>query len=260
MQIKIAFVLFSAASLWAAREAAALDYYEGEAYAAATRSLLYRESHWRDDKDGAQEDLVLYRCPDGLPFARKRLRSGAMTQMPTFDFIDARNGYAEGVREKGLSREVFVRVKSGMPERSASLENRADLVVDAGFDAFVREHWDALGTTAVPLSFLVPSRLGALDFQVRRIGEEVVGDPSETRFRLSLARWYGAFLPRIDVAYDTQTHRLIRYEGISNIRDAAERNVTVRIEFRESARHDAVSAEDVTAAAAAPLIGKCPLS
>ena len=45
------------------------------------------------------------------------------------------------------------------------------LVADAGFDEFVRQHWDALmAGEAVPLHFAVPSRLESLGFRIRRVG------------------------------------------------------------------------------------------
>jgi hypothetical protein len=55
-------------------------------------------------------------------------------------------------------------------------------------------------------------------------------------FRLSLASWYGFALPHIDVAYDKQTHELREYRGLSNIRDAAGRNLSVTIRFPRSER------------------------
>jgi hypothetical protein len=204
--------------------------------------------------------LVLYRCPDGSPFARKHLRSVNGAQAPDFELLDARNGYEEGVRSDGAERLVFVRADARAGRRSAPLDGGSDLVVDAGFDAFVHDQWGALKGAAASVEFVVPSRLEALRFQVRRVGEERIGGRLTQRFRLSLASWYGGLLPHIDVVYDDATHRLLRYEGISNVRDAKARNVSVRIEFPPQEHDSRASAADIEAAAAAPLTGTCTLS
>ena len=44
------------------------------------------------------------------------------------------------------------------------------------------------------------------------------------------------FVPPVVVSYDAQTRSLLRYEGVSNIRDAAGENFDVRIEFPRSGR------------------------
>ena len=187
------------AALCAAFPVKAAEHYEGDAYAPGNGRLLYRESHWRDQGAGVDTRIVLYRCPDGTAFARKRIRVVPNAQAPDFVLVDARYGYSEGVRSKGDAREVFVRANKTAAERVAPIRIQAETVIDAGFDAFVRTHWDALsGTRATPLSFVVPSRLAALDFNVRRIDGETIDGHAVRRFRLALASWYGGLLPHID--------------------------------------------------------------
>ena len=239
----------------------AAERYEGDAHAPGNGRLLYRESHWRDRGAGVDTRIALYRCPDGTAFARKRIRVVSNAQAPDFVLVDARNGYSEGVRSKGDAREVFVRANKTAAERVAPIRIQAETVIDAGFDAFVRTHWDALsGTRATPLSFVVPSRLAALDFNVRRIDDETIDGHAVRRFRLALASWYGGLLPHIDILYGVGTRRLRRYEGIGNVRDIDAHNLDVRIEFTAQKRDLPASAADIAAAAAAPLTGVCPLT
>jgi len=235
--------------------------YEGDAYAAGGGRLLYRESHWLYEEDGSAARVVLYRCPDGAPFARKHVRAQAAAQAPDFEMHDARSGYTEGVRSNARGREVFVRAGGGDVERSASLPAASDIVIDAGFDAFVLAHWDALAKGAdVPLAFVVPSRFAALRFKVRRIDDAHATAAAAMHLRLQLASWYGALLPHIDVEYAEAGRELRRYEGISNVRDAASNNVHVRIEFPDARRIDASGMQAVDAALAVTLTGTCPLS
>ncbi len=233
-------------------------------YTGAARSrngaILYRESHWLYEEDHIDTRLVLYTCPDGKAFARKTVWNRPNAQAPDFQFDDLRDGYSEGVRSEGGTRRVFVRAHAGAPEQSAAFETTSNTVIDAGFDAFVRAHWDALAAAhALPISFIVPSRLEAMNFSVRQVDDERIGGRETRRFRLVLARWYGGFLPHIDVVYDVATHSLLRYEGIGNIRSASGGNLDVRIDFPASARDEKATDADVAAAASVALDGTCRL-
>lgn len=236
--------LLLAAALCAPALCAAAEYYEGEAYAPRGGPLLYREAHW---VDGGRH-LVLYRCPDGKAFARKWIDRAPGAASPDFELEDARDGYREGVRDG----EVFIQAGRGAPARRARLSSPRP-VIDAGFDAFVRGAWDGLGGGR-SLRFLVPSRLKAMDFDVR----QVASDAQRRSFRLSLDAWYGALLPPIVVDYAMSGRRLLRYRGISNLRSARGGHVDVDIRFPAQARRTA-SAADMAAAASAPLDGRCTL-
>lgn len=233
---------------------------EGEACAAAGGEPLYSESYWRYDDQGVAASLTLYRCPEGSPFARKHIRARTNAQAPDFDLLDARNRYSEGVRGKGDAREGYIRASANAPERTAALEDHADLVVDAGFDAFVSSHLDASDGPVKSLASVVPSRLGAMKFVVCRVGAETVDHRPAQRLHHSIGSWYGRLLPHIDMVYDDATRHLLRDEGTSSVRDANARNVVVRIVFPPCQRDTQATAADVAAAAAVPLTGTCPLS
>lgn len=231
--------------------------YLGRAYDAQGEVLLYTEQHYLVPDGGATRRLVLYRCADGAPFARKWVQGDLDDTMPAFELRDARRGYREGVHEVAAGMRVYAQAAAEAPERRAELVPPADGVIDAGFDAFVRRHWEALAAgTALPLHFLVPSELRFLPFRVRRVA---VGAPDSATFRLSLGTWYGFMAPHIDVSYDAATRRLARFSGLSNIRDARGDNLQVRIEFPPTERRDQVDPTEVAAARAAPLVGRCGL-
>jgi hypothetical protein len=238
------------------------QYYQGYAYAADDARPLYREAHWLYSDSGVEHRLVVYSCPDGEPFVRKHVDTAPGTATPDVDLFDGRGGYREGVRTRDGRREVFAQADARSPERSAQLPlpTPPNAVIDAGFDAFVREHWDTLSASAVtPVSFLVPSELRYLDFSARVLREGPADGADVRWFRLSLANWYGFALPHIDVAYDVRTHELREYSGLSNIRDGAGRNVRVNIRFPPTERRTDVVAAEVERAAAVPLTGRCLL-
>lgn len=214
---------------------AALSYEEGLARDPDSNRLLYREQHLvRRDGDRAVGRLVLYRCPDGTAFARKLLDYGRSAQAPEFALEDARLGYSEGLRRAGGGVSVFVREPGAGTESNAPLAaSAAALVADAGFDEFVRSQWlRLLSGKSVPLSFAVPSRLESLGFKVYRVGSAQLGGEPAELFRLRLGGLLGWIAPHIDVAYGRDSRRLLRFEGLSNLReDDGESQLVARIEF-----------------------------
>ena len=230
---------------------------EGKAYATSDGHLLYLESHWLYDDAGNPSRLVLYRCPDGKPFARKLIHDDGSAQAPDFELDDARTGYREGVRRMDGKRIVFVRDNAHASERTAVLNTTPMPVIDAGFDAYIRDHWNQLGKDGSDtIPFLIPSRLGTLNFSVKRLADTQVNGHAARQYRLSLANLIGFALPHIDVVYDASTRELLRFVGLANIRGSNGKNVRAKILF-DPAQDKDVSRADLDAAAKAPLNGQC---
>lgn len=229
--------------------ALALQHYEGQAYRLKGGQLLYRESHWLQANG---ERLVLYRCATGEPFARKYVSDGSPA--PDFELVDARDGYREGVRTRDGQREIFTQARTGASERRKSLPSRSQQIIDAGFDAYIRQQWNAL-TPANPrqVAFVLPSRLDTLAFKLE---PRAPRDPAERSFRLSLDAWYGAAIPGITVTYAQPSRHLLRFEGIGNIRDDKGDYPSVRIEFPPGQRRTATPGE-LDAARRQPLVNGC---
>jgi hypothetical protein len=210
---------------------------EGIARNPRSAAELFREQHWiRSTDSGPIERIVIYRCPDGTAFGRKRIDYRVSATAPDFSFDDQRSGYREGLRQ-GRTPILFFRPDGATAERSAPLV-AADLVADAGFDEFIRRGWSRLVVgEALPLTFAVPSRLRGLPFSVSRAGETVVAGEKAWIFSLKLDGWLGWLVPAIDVSYGQQSRRLLRFEGLSNLRDdAGDQPVVARIDFAEPAR------------------------
>jgi hypothetical protein len=209
----------------------------GQAVDLKVATPLYAEEHWlRFEAERLVERRVLYRCPSGEAFARKQVDYRASELAPAFELEDARFGYREGLRREQDALEAFVRPSDSEAERRAALDEAAALVADAGFDRFVHRHWEALTRgEAVALDFLVPSRGSAYRFRVREAGRLDIGGEPARRVRLSLSGMLGLFAPAIDVAYAESDRRLLRFEGLSNIRLDSGRNAVVRIDFPQPA-------------------------
>jgi hypothetical protein len=237
---------------------AAGQHYEGYAYAIGDGKLLYRESHWQYTDGNIERHLIVYRCADGDPFARKHVDAAAGAVTPDFDMLDARSGYREGVRTRQGYREVFEQADARAPERRAPLTVPLNAVIDAGLDAFVRAHWNVLSDTGVsPVPILVPSRLGYMDFSARKLRDARVDGNDVRWFRLSLATWVGFALPHIEVGYDILTRERLEYRGLTDIRGDDNRNLEVRIDFPPAERGTDITLADVARAAETPLTGRC---
>jgi hypothetical protein len=224
---------------------------QANVYAANSQRLLYREVHLV--QSGANpERWVLYRCPDGKPFARKRVAPGGTR--PDFALEDARDGYREGVRMAGNARQVYVR--SAGEEVSRKLSVPADGVIDAGFDAAVRAHWSELmGGGNVRLQFLIPSHQRFFPVLLRRVDSLDWNGIAAERLRMKLDTWFGFAVPDVTLVYARADQRLLEFNGTSNLRDARGRNPQVRIAFQPAMQ--STTSDDLAAIARLPLDGRC---
>lgn len=229
---------------------------EARAYARKGDTLLYRESHWRYRQDGLAHRLVLYRCPDGRAFARKTVVERTSAQAPDFDFEDARDGYREGVRTGPRGRTVYVRPSADATARERAITLPAGGVIDAGFDASVRIHWDALRAGRdVDQPFLLPSRMAFVPISLRPgTALRWQGIPAQ-RLTMRLDRWYGFIAPTMQLTYADADQRLLEFAGIATIRDAAGNHQDVRIVFPDPAAP--ADADALRRARATPLVRTC---
>jgi hypothetical protein len=252
-----ALALLALVALEGPSAASAAERYEGIAYVRGTDRIAYRETHWLFDRDGTRERLVLYQCADRTAFGRKWVREVPSAVAPDFDFEDARDGHREGVRTEQGARLVYVRENARAAERTRPLPASVDGVVDAGFDAFVREHWQDLVAGRDPrLDFLIPSRFEYLSFALSALHDTTMDGEPARRFKLRLAGWYGFVLPGIDLTYD-RDGRLVEFDGVGNVRDTAGKNQNVRIVFPAEAMRSDVPQSEIARAAAEPLASRC---
>lgn len=203
---------------------------DGDARSPDRARLLYRESHLiRQDGDRPLERLVLYRCPDGRAFARKRIDYRTSALAPEFEMVDAR-GHREGLRRQGGRILVW----SGDDAPRALSPPGGPLVADAGFDEYLRRHWTT-ATSGKPqvIAFAVPSYGRSLSFKVR--GQRARDAAGPHRFELRLDGLLGRLAPPIQVEYDEQ-RRLRRFIGLTNIRDARGDQIEAEIVFADAPR------------------------
>lgn len=246
-------ILLLVAILLANEANANIRFEEGVARDPANQRGLYKEQHWiRFNELQPTERLVVYRCMDGTAFARKRVNYQPSAQAPAFEFVDARKGFVEGLRYKQNKAALWFRPPGTAAEKNAFLVVK-NLVADAGFNEFIRLNWPKLRTgKALPLNFAVPTRLQAYKFNLKQVGEsQFAGAPAVT-YQLKIAGLLSLIADPIEVTYDKSSRRLLRFQGLSNLRDdAGEFDLMAQIDFPLPAR--IASEEDWQTNAATPL-------
>lgn len=220
--------------------AVALESRTGYAFSLDTGEPVYREIHHPEVEDGRLAgDDVRYVDTNGEEFARKRVDYRPNPVRPDFLLEDLRSGYLEGMEALD---DGTVRIRHRDVGEDAISETRAeppdDLVADAGFDIRMTRDFDRLlAGERVTLPFLVPSRGDWYAFRATPVAQtEVLGEPALV-VRMELSGWVGRLLTSpIDVSYHRETRALLRYEGVSNIRDENGESLNVRIDFPPAGR------------------------
>lgn len=208
----------------------------GLAYDKQSGTFLYSEIHHEVKENGRlARATVTYRDAGGKAFAAKHINFRRSLVMPEFQLVDSGNGHVEGVLRGDAKLEVHFRPLSDASVQRASVEMPINGIIDAGFDRFIEQNWEALVAGQVlERQFLIPSQLDFYTFEIEKIEEK---DAAELTFELRIKSIFLQMLVSpVLVSYDARTRSLLRYEGISNIRDESGQNFDVRIEFPRSGR------------------------
>jgi hypothetical protein len=180
----------------------------GKAFDSKSGELLYSELHFCADDQ--LECVVDYHDSFGQLIARK-----------TLDF-------SGGVYQPALQMRDFRRSL----EFSFSNNEREDLVVDAGFDNFVRSKWDELNEGEV-VKF--PFKVIGIDSPVKmRALIDPAGNCNEQQLclKVSLDSWVLSMLvDPIMLSYSRQDRRLLRFQGVSNIKGVEGESLSVDIRY-----------------------------
>lgn len=206
----------------------------GQAYDLESGELLYSETHCVSS-DGLGRE-VSYQDTGGKLIASKVLDYSSGPYTPSFV---QQNHYSNQSITVGLEDQGAVSMSViDREDRSASkrvLEQpAADLpvVIDAGFDVFVRQHWDELvaGNTR-EFQFPFAGRQSLVELRIQPLSCSYETS-DEQCFRLDLSNWLLRALAKpIELGYDAENRRLTRYRGLSNIGDENGNGLQVDIHY-----------------------------
>ena len=107
------------------------------------------------------------------------------------------------------------------------------LVIDAGFDAFVTDHWSSLvDGQQQRFQFPLAAREALVELQIRS-APCTYPTQSDQCFRLAVDNWVLRLVAdSIELGYDAQSRRLTRFRGVSNIGDGSGGGMAVDIHYR----------------------------
>ena len=195
--------------------------YHGEAYALDDpTTLIYREEHQLQLRNGLPyQREVNYFDAEGKKIAQKENRYFNNAAAPDFRLHDLRNNYREqALYNDDGSLTLSLQESDGQEWQKSRIKNLPDnLIIDAGFDEFVRRHWQALlAGDQVNFSFASAARQDLVSFRLQKTSANEQQLVLSMRLQSRLLSW---LLDPIELTYERPTQRLLRYRGLSNILD-----------------------------------------
>jgi hypothetical protein len=196
--------------------------------------LVYRETHC-----GTQDELtseVFYQLGDGTLIAHKALdyQSGHMTPSFVQHNIQSKEKIEVSFNQGAVSMSVTDHGNQEIRNTHPVTDTASKpIVIDAGFDGFIRSNWDKLVSgKAQEFQFPLASRSSLVALRVK---PSVCRYETETDqcFTLEPSNWFFRLLASpIELGYDASLTRLTRYRGLSNINDEDGQGLIVDIRYR----------------------------
>lgn len=194
--------------------------------------VVYREYH----DISQQQHTVRYVNPADVLIASKTIYYSHGYNTPEYLLEDKRFGRRTGSKWQDGHFIIF-RQENADKHHEKSIKPANDVVIDAGFDFFIRSHWDDLiDGKVLPFSFAIADPLAILDMKLTEVtaAKTAIKQHSDS-YRYFLAssrnRLIGWALPDIHLAYSRDSHLLQVYQGPSNLTDNDDKSQTVTIRY-----------------------------
>jgi hypothetical protein len=154
-------------------------------------------------------------------------------QFGSYDFSDIRGGLKNGAKVKDHTVQMYTKKDPASAVRTKEIPRVSNQIVGQGFHHFIINNLQTIADgIIVHVRMVLPSKLDDFRFRIRK---QNIEDHVMT-IRLEIDNWFlRLFAPYIETDYDLQTKRLLRYKGVSNLKDASGRYKAVTIEYRYDA-------------------------
>lgn len=206
------------------------DSYTGFAYQEGTKQLIYIEEFTDRFQDGEHiETLTTYLDPQRKKIAERVLDFRKSKFAPDFTTEDLRTGYLEGAEVSGDKVKVFNRKDKNSKKEEKTIKVPQPFVVDGGFNQFIKSNWEKIENgESIAFQFVVPARLDYFTLRVEKVESTDTEMKVQVEPDKALIRWIAS---PIVVRYSKETHRIISYEGKSNISDDTGKNFMTRLVY-----------------------------
>lgn len=207
----------------------------GTAYLSGSKQLVYRETHFYSADRLTHR--VEYRDSQGEWLAEKTIdyRTGLTT--PEFEITHIPMKQRRKIYWSQGNITVTSQILEADKQSVAQIRPRYPLVIDAGFDTFIRKHWNTLTQgNSFEFYFPLPQRAKLIRLKVRQIPCSI---PAIERhcFQLLPANAFLRLITEpVELGYRLLDRRLIHYRGLSNIEDkhGEDLHVDIFYEYRKS--------------------------
>lgn len=208
----------------------------GTAYDIDSKKIIYTEHYQLEvgEQGLPTKAQVQYRDPDGQEFANKTIDYHHNSVAPDIDFFDQRNQTSIVVSHQPRTIEIRSRHDNHVELQKVDYQPDENVVIDAGFNRFVLQHWDALlAGKKILFSFLSIDRAKLIDFSLEKI--------SQNQQQLVLAIkpdsfFVGLMVDPIYLTYSIESKKLVIYQGLTNLQRSKDGtlqngNFVARIEY-----------------------------
>lgn len=208
--------------------------YQGSATDLKSNLLYYTEEHEELMNKGTHAmTRITYKNKDGQMIANKLLDYTTGSTTPSFHQEDVRNGHMEAVEVNGNKVKISYKASNEEALKTKTLNLPNGFVVDGGFNYFIKNNWKTVSEgKIVKFNFVVPSQLDYYTFRLRKDKETTFNNKQVIVFMMEADNVFlRTLISPIVLTYDSQTHRLMKYEGISNISDTKGGNYVVKLTY-----------------------------
>lgn len=200
-------------------------YIRSNAYDLKSGKFIYSENHNEYYRSGQHTySIVEYKDPKGKVLARKKIEFGKKKTQPDFYLEDFRTGYtdrAELISQASQTFRLQHRRSKNQELKTKSIRVPGNVVVDGGFDYFVRDNFETLSAgKRITGNFVLTNRLDYFQCRVYKSRDLKYKGRDAVQFILQPENFLIRQLAdKIIVTYDKKSKRLLEYIGISNIQD-----------------------------------------
>ena len=196
--------------------------------------LAYLERHTITHKDGRILKIdTVYTDADHRQIGRTESDFSSDTRLGNYDFRDDRLEYYDGARVYSDHIAIFCRETPNQDMQLKYLPREPNQVLGQGFNQFIIDRLDAIAAgEIVHAKLILPAKQDQFGVVIRK--DRIVDD--QMLIRVDVDSWFlKLFVPHIEVVFDMDARRLLRYRGISMIADESGKSigVTVTYDYRD---------------------------
>ncbi len=207
----------------------------GKGYEIETGKFVFWEKHrqiWKGEK--LLRSVVAFHNPKGELFARKYLDFQKNQDAPNFILKDYRDGYYESIKWIDKNQFLFeLRRKEGNKLKKNSIVTDPPVVIDGGFDNYIRDNFTDLIQRSHTVSFALPYRRDFVSLDLKNRGERIFQSKKVVAIQLIISNVLIRQLASpINLLYDKKKQHLLMYEGISSINNKKGKSFQTRIIYK----------------------------